>query len=840
MNFDDILMPKTSKQNTVGAVAGMELISQNGGRKLDFFMGLLNSTSDIILAIDRTYRIIAINNAARMATQLNWGKTAEVGTSIMDILPPHERERSKALYESILRGEPTEREHLEMVSPKGGIQHYEMTYYLITDDNGEGAGIAMFIRDITDLVETQKKLREKQAELEKFMNALPMGVFVITKDGVPHFANNTAKEMLGKGIMPGKGVSELGEVYQAYKVGTDEPYPVAEMPIVRALSGEVAEVDDMEIRNGEKRVQLEVKSTPIYNESGELEYAIAGFKDTTERKQAEQKLRESAIRLLEAQRVARVGDFDFNLATGELKWSDEEYNVFGVDKSVEPSFEVFINAIHPEDRARVVSEFQTALANPTVNRMKFEFRVVHAHGEIRYTNGEVVIVRNEQGVPIRSYGTNQDITEQKIAEQKLRENEENFRKTVSSVPGMIYQFAILPDGTIQMPYVSEGCRDIFGLEPETVMANPMALFSMMDPDDIAASQVAIAESAANMSPFIYETRYTLPSGKKIWTRYHGKPAKREDGVIVWYGVAIDITELKNLEAELQARLMQIQETQNHLIQSEKMSALGQMVAGIAHELNTPIGYASNNVAIIRDRFNALTALLHQAIEAQESVYAGDLETAFEKMQAVSNSPNGTLGELDETLRRTERLFTGVATGFEQMTNLVRSMRNFSRLDEADMKKADINEGVKGCLLMVGHMLKDKDVELTTQYGTIPQVDCFPAQLNQVFLNLIGNAIHAVEEKPNGRVHVQTSHEENWVVVRIIDNGKGIPKHVQKKIFDPFFTTKPVGKGTGLGLSISYDIVKKHNGEILFETEEGVGTTFIVKIPAVEFMAETSA
>jgi PAS domain S-box-containing protein len=823
MNFDNVL---TS--------------TKNGGRKIDFFNGLLNSTSDIILAIDRTYRIIAINNAARMATQLNWGSTAEIGTSIIDILPPHERERSKVLYESILRGEPTEREHLEMVSPKGGIQHYEMTYYLITDENGDGAGIAMFIRDITDLFETQKKLREKQAELEKFMNAMPMGVFVITKDGVPHFANETAKEMLGKGIMPEKNASDLSEVYDAYKFGTEERYPVQQMPIVRALSGEASEVDDMEIRNGEKRLQLEVKSTPIYSESGQLEYAIAAFKDATARKQAEQKLRESAIRLLEAQRVASIGDFDFNLATGELKWSEEEYNVFGVEKSVTPNFDVFVGAIHPDDRARIISEFQTALGNPTVRRITLNFRVIHSSGELRYTNGEVVIVRNEQGAPIRAYGTNQDITVQKVAEEKLRQNEENFRKTVSSVPGMIYQFTILPDGTIQMPYVSEGCRELYGLEPEAVMENPMVLFAMMNPDDIAASQVAIAESAANMTPFIYETRYTLPNGKKIWTRYHGKPTKREDGLIVWYGVCTDITEQKTLEAELQARLIQIQETQNHLIQSEKMSALGQMVAGIAHELNTPIGYASNNVAIIRDRFNALTALLRQAIEAQESVYAGQLETAFEKMQSVSNSPNGTLGELDETLRRTERLFTGVSTGFEQMTNLVRSMRNFSRLDEADMKKADINEGVKGCLLMVGHMLKDKDVELTTEYGVIPQVDCFPAQLNQVFLNLVGNAIHAVEEKPNGHVHVQTSFEENSVVVRIIDNGKGIPKHAQKKIFDPFFTTKPVGKGTGLGLSISYDIVKKHNGELSFETEEGVGTTFIVRIPAVEFMAESLA
>jgi PAS domain S-box-containing protein len=624
------------------AEAEADAVFQKGGRKLDFFAGLLNSTSDIILAIDRRYRIIAINNAARMATQLNWGKTAEVGSSIMDILPPHERERSKALYESIFRGEPAERERLEMISAKGGIQHYEMTYYLITDENGEGAGIAMFIRDITDLVEAQKQLRAKQVELEKFMNAVPVGVFAMTKDGTPHFANEKAREMLGKGIMPDKQANDLGEVYQAYKFGTDEIYPVSQMPIVKALNGESAKVDDMEIRNGDKKLLLEVRSTPVFSENNTLEYALAAFQDITERKEAEQKLRQSALRLLEAQRVARIGDFDFNLATGELKWSEEEYNVLGIDKSTTPNFDVFVGAIHPEDRARTISEFQAALGDPTLNRIKLQFRVVHSNGEARYTNGEVVIVRNEQGAPIRCYGTNQDITDQKIAEenlresqaqfsnlvanvpgmiyqavhapdgkrfftfvsegsqklfgiapdslkhdpnvilklihpddrndyiaavtasvknlqplhwegrvivgektfwieaaamprlsqngdiisdgilnditerktseQKLRESEETFRKTVSSIPGMIYQFTILPDGTIQMPYVSEGCRDLYGLEPETIMANPMTLFSMMNPDDIAASQFAIAESAANMTPFIYETRYTLPSG----------------------------------------------------------------------------------------------------------------------------------------------------------------------------------------------------------------------------------------------------------------------------------------------------------------------------------------
>jgi len=458
------------------------------------------------------------------------------------------------------------------------------------------------------------------------------------------------------------------------------------------------------------------------------------------------------------------------------------------------------------------------------------------NGEIRYIKVIYNVERNAEGAPVRLFGPMQDVTEQEETLRALRQSEEKFRKTVSSVPGMVYEFTILPDGTMAMPYVSEGCRDLFGVEPEVITKDLMAVWSsMMHPDDIAAAQVAIAESAANLSPFVYEARCSLPSGKNIWTRFYGKPVKRDDGTVLWYGVCVDITELKALEAELKARLKEIQETQKHLIQSEKMSALGQMVAGIAHELNTPIGYASNNVLIIRDRFRNISSLLRKALEAHDCIYSNQLEQAFAKMQEVAHSPNGTIAELDETIRRTDRLFAGVSSGLEQMVNLVKSMRNFSRLDEAEMKKADINEGLRSCLLMIGHQFKDKNIELTTEYGDIPMVDCFPAQLNQVFLNLISNAIHAVEEKTEGKIHVSSSLEEGYVVVRVKDNGKGIPKHIQDKIFDPFFTTKPVGKGTGLGLSICYNIVQKHKGQLYFETTEGVGTTFIVKIPAVDFL-----
>lgn len=459
-------------------------------------------------------------------------------------------------------------------------------------------------------------------------------------------------------------------------------------------------------------------------------------------------------------------------------------------------------------------------------------------GDRRWISTTKVIYRDENGVALGLFGIGRDITTRKLIEEELVKSEEMFRKTVASVPSMIYQIVFRPDGTIVYPFVSDGSKAIYGIEPERIMLDASIITKMWHPDDVDEYNRRVEECRRTLKPFDMESRIILPDGQIKWLRVHSNPELEPDGGIRFYGVRVDITEQKKLEAELAARLKQIQDTQSHLVQSEKMSALGQMVAGIAHELNTPIGYASNNVTLIRERFSIISNLLSKALKAQDAVYSGELEKALTMMQEIRTAQNGTVAELDETVRRTERLFIGISSGFEQMTNLVRSMRNFARLDEAEMKKSDINEGIRNCLLMVGHLLKDKNIELTTEYAMLPPVDCFPAQLNQVFLNLIGNAIHAVEEKPNPKVHIKTSLEQNHIVVRVQDNGKGIPKHVQTKIFDPFFTTKPVGKGTGLGLSISFDIVQKHHGTLTFETEEGKGTTFIVKIPATDFLLKS--
>jgi two-component system, NtrC family, sensor kinase len=585
----------------------------------------------------------------------------------------------------------------------------------------------------------------------------------------------------------------------------------------------------------------------IFDADGKLIKTVGTIQDITERKKADEKLKvfqhrlESLIRTVPG--VIYRNRLDASHTMEYVSDYVETLTGYPAAEFIDGNIRTLGSLVFENDLERVRQITRTALARkePYI----IEYRLTRKDGAMRWVVEYGRATYNLEGKALYEECMVFDITDRKLAAEeserlfkKVHESEARFDQMTKNAPGMIYQFSLDPKtGQGSFTFASNYSFRIYGLSPQVLCSMPLEELSRkIHPEDTASFQTKLLGSATSMSDFIWEGRLQNITGDYLWVKAVSSPRLSDNGKIIWDGVMMDITEQKALQSELQATLRQIAETQNHLVQSEKMSALGQMVAGIAHELNTPIGYASNNVSLIRERFKLLTELYGKSLKAQAHIFAGELEPALADMQAISASPNGSIAELDETVRRTDRLFTGISSGFDQMTNLVRSMRNFARLDESDMKKADINEGVRNCLLMVGHMLKDKDVDLTTDYNDLPMVDCYPAQLNQVFLNLIGNAIHAAEDRPDGgTVRVETRYQDNQVVVRITDNGKGIPKSVQSKIFDPFFTTKPVGKGTGLGLSISYDIIKKHNGDISFQSEEGKGTTFIVKIPAVEFL-----
>ncbi|MCC7535025.1 MAG: PAS domain S-box protein [Deltaproteobacteria bacterium] len=267
----------------------------------------------------------------------------------------------------------------------------------------------------------------------------------------------------------------------------------------------------------------------------------------------------------------------------------------------------------------------------------------------------------------------------------------------------------------------------------------------------------------------------------------------------------DEQRIRDYATDLERVNRDLRDAQAQLVQSEKMASLGSLAAGVAHEINTPVGAIHSSTDTMRRALDILK-------EAMASPRAGELATDARVQRAVS-----ILGELLETNRMAS----------DRISVIVRSLRSFARLDEAERKRANLHEGIDSTLTLVRHETKDR-VEIVRDYGELPEVECYPNRLNQVFMNLLVNAIQAIEGK--GTVTITTRAEGDQVVLRFSDTGKGISGEHMARIFDPGFTTKGVGVGTGLGLSICYRIVQDHKGTIEATSELGKGTTFTLRLP----------
>jgi predicted ATPase/signal transduction histidine kinase len=284
--------------------------------------------------------------------------------------------------------------------------------------------------------------------------------------------------------------------------------------------------------------------------------------------------------------------------------------------------------------------------------------------------------------------------------------------------------------------------------------------------------------------------------------------------------------LSQKAVDLQQALQNLQQTQSQLIQSEKMSALGQLVAGIAHEINNPVTFIQSNIQPTENYVKDLLSLL----ELYQQEYPETSPLIQAKIEEI---------DLEFIWEDLNKILQSMKVGSERIKQIILSLRNFSRLDEAEMKAVDLHTGIESTLLILQNRFQGTDNQLKIQgikeYGNLPHVTCYASEMNQVFMSIISNALDALNDPSktpkNPLIRIQTEViEKERVRIAIADNGCGIPAEIQKRIFEPFFTTKPVGSGTGLGLSVSYAIIKKHGGQLTFDSTVGSGTKFMIEIP----------
>jgi signal transduction histidine kinase len=283
--------------------------------------------------------------------------------------------------------------------------------------------------------------------------------------------------------------------------------------------------------------------------------------------------------------------------------------------------------------------------------------------------------------------------------------------------------------------------------------------------------------------------------------------------------------LEEQKEELQSMLENLKLAQSQLVQSEKMASIGQLVAGIAHEINNPVTFISAGVDSLRTNLDEV----RQVLDIYHRITP---ENSEEKLKEIAVLKERI--DYKQAIREINTLIDSIKNGTERTTQIVNGLRTFSRLDEDVLKFADIHEGLDSTLILLRNKYKNR-IEIIKEYADLPPIECYPGQLNQVFMNILSNAIDAIEDK--GNITITTSSANGFIRISIKDSGKGIPEPLRAKIFDPFFTIKEVGKGTGLGLSISHGIIEKHKGSIRVKSVIGKGSEFIISLPAKQIIQD---